>query len=80
MQDENRKKIKEIMAGIHCKKNFQCAESGFKNLCSAEDIGQEEFLKCLEKNPSVCSFEMPFGSVHFCQCPLRVYLSTKVKK
>jgi hypothetical protein len=80
MKDEDRKKIKKIMAGIQCKKNFACVENGFKNLCKAEDTGIEKVIRCLDEKPSACSFALPFGTVHFCQCQLRIYLSRKLKK
>ena len=80
MLDEDRKKIEEIMGGLQCPKNFKCAESGFKHLCKATDIGIDSYLKCLEETHSVCSFKFFFGDGHLCQCPLRVYLSRKLKK
>lgn len=80
MKDEDREKIKKIMAGIQCKKNFACVENGFKNLCKAEDIGIDTFIKCLEEQSLACSFAVPFGTANFCQCQLRIYLSRKLKK
>ena len=80
MRDEDRQEIKKIMAGMQCKKNFACLESGFKNLCKAEDTGIENVIKCLEEKCAVCSFALPFGDVYFCQCQLRIYLSRKLKK
>ena len=80
MNDEERKKIEEIMAGIKCPKNFECADSGFERLCKAKDVRLDNYLECLEENPSHCSFGLPFGNVHFCQCPLRVFLAKKLKK
>jgi len=80
VKDEDRKKIEEIMAGMQCPKNFKCAESGFDRLCEAEDTGLEGYLKCLEGNPSVCSFALSFGHNYFCRCPLRVYLCKELKK
>ncbi|MCP4681107.1 MAG: hypothetical protein GY864_02095 [Desulfobacterales bacterium] len=79
MKDEDRKKIEEIMAGMQCPKNFKCAESGFKYLCRAKDFGVENYLDCLEENPLACSFALSFGYGHFCQCPLRGFLSKKLK-
>jgi len=80
MKEEDRKKIWEIMGGMHCPKNFKCAEKGFEYLCNARDFGVENYLDCLEKDPSACSFALSFGSGYVCQCPLRVYLSKKLKK
>ncbi|MBU2622901.1 MAG: hypothetical protein KKD92_11350 [Proteobacteria bacterium] len=80
MKDEDRKKTEEIMAGIQCPKNFKCAESGLDHLCKAEDFGAKDYLDCLEKNPSGCPFAVLFRNSHLCHCPLRVYLSKKLKK
>ncbi len=73
-------KIEEIMAGMQCPKDFQCARSGLERLCKAKDFGLENYLECLEETPQACAFALPFGDGHFCQCPLRVYLCKKLKK
>jgi hypothetical protein len=80
LKAEDREKIKKIMAGMQCPKNFICVESGFEHLCSAKDFGLEEYLDCLEDNPSSCSFAFPFGNGHWCECPLRVYICKKLKR
>jgi hypothetical protein len=80
MEHKERKRIEEIMAGMQCRKNFKCAENGFERLCNARDFGLENYLDCLEENPSACSFALSFGNGFLCQCPLRVYLSRKLKK
>ncbi len=80
MKEEDRKKIEEIMAGMQCPKDFQCAESGFERLCKAKDYGLESYLECLEENPYNCPFSLSFGYDHFCKCPLRVYLSKELNK
>lgn len=80
MKEEDRKKIKDIIGEMKCAKNFKCADSGFQKLCKARDFGLEDYLECLEANPLECKFALPFGETHFCQCPLRVYLSKKVKR
>jgi hypothetical protein len=80
MKDEDRKKIEEILDRMICPKNFKCADSGFEQLCKARYIGLENYLDCLEGNPSACVFALPFGSGYLCHCPLRVYLSRELKK
>ena len=79
MKEEDKKKIEEIMWGMKCPKDFQCAKSGFENLCKAKDFGLDNYLECLEENPRACLFALPFGYGYFCQCPLRVFLSKKLK-
>ena len=79
MKEEDKKMIEEIIGGMQCPKNFKCAEGGFEDLCKATDIGLENFLNCLEKNPADCPFALSYGLRYLCQCPLRVYLAKKLK-
>jgi len=58
MKEEDRRKIDEIIGQFNCSKNFTCAESGFKNLCKAKDIGVDSHLLCLAKAPSLCRFSL----------------------
>ena len=80
MKEEDRKKIEEIMSGMQCPKNFQCSENDFERLCKAKDFVLEDYLECLEGNPSLCSFSVHLGYRHFCKCPLRVYLTKNLNK
>jgi hypothetical protein len=79
MKEEFRKKINEIMAGMHCPKDFKCAATGLNQLCKARDVGLDNYLECLEENRQGCPFALSFGNGYFCQCPLRVYLAKKLK-
>ena len=76
----NKKQIEEIIGGISCPKDFVCYKSGFENLCKAEDIWLESFLKCLEDNPRECVFAISYASGYYCKCPLRVYIAKTLKK
>ena len=80
MEEEHRRKIEKIIGQLQCPKDFKCTDFGFENLCKARDFGIDDFLECLEDNPSRCSFAFHFGNTYFCQCPLRVYLAKKLKK
>ena len=81
MDEETRKKIDEIIGEMHCPKGFRCAESGLEHLCKAKNIGLEHYLECGEDDPSHCNFSLNFGAGgYYCQCPLRVYISSKLKK
>jgi hypothetical protein len=80
MDQDCKKRIEEIIGEIKCPKDFRCAQSGFENLCKARDFGLDDYLECLEDNPIYCQFSLSFGDGYFCQCPLRVYLSKKLKK
>jgi hypothetical protein len=39
------------MAGMHCPKNFSCAESSFEIFCKTRDFGLDSYLECLEPDP-----------------------------
>ncbi len=74
------KEIKEILTKFSCPKDFICYKSGFSNLCEAEDIGLGPYLECLEKRREGCPFLLSYANVHFCDCPLRVYIAKKLRK
>lgn len=74
------KRMEEIKSEMECPKNFKCYEMSFENLCKAKDIGLKTYLECLEEKPQECKFSMSFGYSYFCQCPLRVYISKKLRK
>lgn len=89
MKDEDRKKIEELMAGMTCPSNFKCAEKGFEHLCKTREIGLDgrKQLLCDEdrEKQKACKFADAFGGGaqsygYFCTCPLRLYLSEKLKK
>ena len=80
MNEEEKKKIEEIIDGLKCPKDFRCAQSGFERLCEARDIGLQSSLDCLEEKPATYKFALSFGDGYFCQCPLRVYLAKKLKR
>jgi hypothetical protein len=77
MKKEYKKDVEEIIGKIRCPKDFKCYKSGFNILCRARDIGIESFVECLEKKPDKCNFSLPFGLMHLCECPIRVYLAKK---
>ncbi len=81
MDKETRKQIDEIIGEMQCPKGFRCADSGFERLCKAKTIGLERYLECCDDDPSHCKFSLTFGgSGYYCQCPLRVYISRKLRK
>jgi hypothetical protein len=80
MEEDYSKKIEEITSQFKCPRDFRCCKSGFRTLCKAKDIGLETFLECLEESPRDCQFSLPFADIYLCECPLRVYVSKKLKK
>jgi hypothetical protein len=75
VRERDRLAIKRLLGEVHCPKDFTCVASGLRVLCSAEDVGMEDALRCLEEDPANCPFAR-FNRVRwYCRCPLRVYLA-----
>jgi len=72
---EHESKIREIIGGMKCKKDFECYRSGFENLCKVK-IGVDAMLiDCKEENANNCDFSLSFGFGYICTCPLRKYIA-----
>lgn len=80
MEPDYEKEIKQIIGELNCPKGFICYKSGFNKLCKATDIGLESFLECWDENRQECVFSLSFANIHYCDCPLRVYIIKKLKK
>ena len=82
MKEEYRARIREIINGMQCPKDFKCAEEGFENLCKAKTFGNELLLQCLEDTSPPCPFAEVYEDgfqMSFCRCPLRVYLAKNLR-
>ncbi len=79
MEQEDLRKIEEIMGEMTCTKDFKCAASEFQMVCKANDHGVDDVLLCLEEDNMACKFVVPFGENYYCRCPLRVHLAKKLK-
>ena len=73
-------KIKEIIGGITCPKDFLCSTVGSDSLFQTEDSGGASLLLCLEKKMQACTFVHTSGERFLCKCPLRRYLKSELKK
>ena len=80
MIQEHLPDIEEIIGQFKCSKDFECYKSGFETLCTAEDVGMVSYLHCLEEDPRNCLFLLTAPHTNYCECPLRVYISKKLKK
>ena len=78
MREAHRIKIKEILGEMSCPKGFQCADSGFRAVCQAEDVGSDSFLRCLETDPKECPFTTRCRGAVYCECPLRIFIRRKL--
>ena len=79
MTEAQRADIGSIIASMECPKDFECEKSNFTKLFKARDLGLTNMVECLRSDYQGCVFAIPFGSGHFCKCPLRVYLAKKLK-
>ena len=75
MNEDVRKEIEEIIGKMKCPKDFICYRSGFEKLCEARDFGIEDYLECMEPEPTNCKFSLAYGTLFLCKCPLRYYLA-----
>ena len=72
--------VEALRAQMTCAKDFHCVESGFSELCKAQDIGLDSYLECLDRGASDCLFSVVVDSRHLCQCPLRVFLANQLHR
>jgi len=79
MNEEQKKRIEEIMAGMECEKDFECYKSGFKKIGRAKNEGLLGYVECLEDPDRLCKFKVPFRDSVFCKCPLRVYVARELQ-
>jgi hypothetical protein len=80
MEQEHERRIEEIIGDLRCSKDFKCYNSGYTDLCKAEDVGAPSFLVCLEKHPRHCKFSLYVEKMYLCECPLRLYLAKEMNK
>jgi hypothetical protein len=80
VEQDHEKKLKELIGDLVCPKDFKCCTEGLENLCKARDVGLETVVECLEEDPYVCPFSMSLGGMYYCKCPVRVYITKKLKK
>ena len=80
MNDHQRRALEEIRARTACNKSFECAESDYRQLCAARDIGLESHLDCLDPNADRCALAMRFGDDYVCRCPVRHFLARECRR
>ncbi len=84
MEQEHIDAIEKIMGDLKCPSDFMCYKQGSEDPCQAKDVGLPSFVECLGNNPEECTsgclFRFPIGPSAFCHCPLRVYITKKLKK
>jgi len=72
---EDKKYLENLINNLP--KGCRQPKQGFENICKAEDIGLEGFVKCLAGNPLRCHLSVGFLHSWYCACPLGVYIAKK---
>jgi len=60
-----------------CTKGFSCLEGIKENLCNVEYCVNEATLFIRRLNEKSCSYQVAFGKVFICNCPIRIELYNK---
>jgi hypothetical protein len=79
MENDLENKVKHLIDGLKCPKDFKCCKQGLENLCKARDFGVETALQCLELDARECPFSKPVAAWYLCKCPIRNYLAKELK-
>jgi hypothetical protein len=77
MEQKAKKSIQKLIND--CPKGRKLTDSKRRIPCKAKYIGVESFTQCLEHDPGMCTFSLPFGDGHFCDCPVGVSILNKLK-
>ena len=72
---DHESKIREIMEGMKCSRDFECYRSGFVNLSKVEIVGNTLIVECKETRAQFCGLGRSFGYGYICKCPLRHYIA-----
>ncbi len=74
---EDKKYLENLINNLP--KGCRQPKEGFENICKAEDIGLEGFVKCLAEIPLRCHLSVGFLHSWYCACPLGVYIAKNLK-
>ena len=75
MREEHEKKIKEIMAGMECPRDFACYELDFNPRCKVKDVALDNHLEIEGEHDYFCKYLVVSRGLGYCRCPLCVYLT-----
>lgn len=79
-KSELEEKIRSIVGDVQCPNNFRCCASDLQDICKAQNIGVNSFIRCLFEEPENCKFAVPLGSTYLCKCPVRALILEKLGK
>ena len=84
MEQQDIEKIRELTEHFKCPRDFKCIKENLENLCKVADIGLDDVVECVGIDQSNCAHECPFrmsyGHAYYCACPLRVYISKRLRR
>ena len=80
MDESQKKRLEEIMAGVECKKDFECCNFGFENADKADAKELLSYVTCAEDKEPQCEFKLPTGNNVLCSCPVRVHIAKSLKE
>ena len=66
----------EIMGVMDCPNDYPCYKKQLRPLCKIKDIGMKDYV-LVTQNGHWCKFLVIVGGLHYCRCPLCVYLTKK---
>jgi hypothetical protein len=79
MERDYETELKEIAGNFSCPADLICYTQALKNFRKVGHVGLETFLEALEAHAYACPFQMPVvGNTHL-GCPVRAYVSEKLK-
>jgi len=80
MKEEQRKQVEELIDRLDCPRGFKCYKSGFDDLPEGKGEDEARFIYCMEKNMTECEFFLPLSDLKICQCPLRLYIASMLRR
>ncbi len=79
MEPDYVKELKEIAGNFACPVDLICYTQALKNFRKVGQVGLETFLEALEVHAYECPFQMPVVGGRHLGCPVRAYVSEKLK-
>jgi hypothetical protein len=79
MERDYETELKRIAGSFACPANLICYTRALKNFRKVGHVGLETFLEALGVHAYTCPFQMPVLGGRHLGCPVRAYVSEKLK-
>lgn len=79
MQRDYEAELKEIAGNFTCPADLICYTQALRTFRKVGHVGLETFLEALEVHAYACPFQMPVVGGRYLGCPVRAYVSEKLK-